>query len=199
MSAGARITDEIEQHARSGNYRGAVRALRVRTPERLRWRVAVSQVAQVAGELRGVSRMRIEEPTREIVLDLDDRVLRRETVLDARRVGVDLDRGEVLPIRTRWDLKRTSYLVGVDHELLGRYTALPGDFAAPIDTAAAVILSRAIAASHKVRADKLLQRVDEGKRAMQAHERYMVERAAYDKDLARRWAALARTLIDGSV
>lgn len=199
MSAGARITDQIDQHNRTGDYRGAVRALRVRAPERLRWRVAVSQVTQVAGALRGVSRMRIEEPTREIVLDLDDRVLRRETVLDARRAGVDLDRGEVLPIRTRWDLKRTAYLVGVDHEQLSRYTALPADFEAPIDTAATVILSRALATSHKVRADKLMARIDDGQRGLQTHERYMAERAEYDRDLARRWAALARTLVEGSV
>ena len=83
MSSGARITDEVNQHTRSGNHRNAVRVLRNRSPERLRWRQAVAQVSEVAGSLRGVSRMRIEEPTREIVLDLNDRILRREAVLDA--------------------------------------------------------------------------------------------------------------------
>lgn len=198
MSAGARITDEVDQHNRRGNHRGAVRVLRDRSPERLRWRQAVAQVSQVAGSLRGVSRMRVEEPTREIVLDLDDRILRREAVLDARRAGVDLDRGEVLPFRTRWDLKRTSFLVGVDHELLGQYMKLPADFGAAVDTAATVILSRALARTHKLRAEKLMHRIGDGERELQTHERYMLERAKYDRDLARRWATLARSLVDGS-
>lgn len=172
--------------------------IRDRDPERLRWRQAVAQVSHVAGSLRGVSRMRVEEPTREIVLDLDDRILRREAVLDARRAGVDLDRGEVLPMRTRWDLKRTSYLVGIDHEDLGHYMKLPADFASPVDTAATIVLSRALARTHKIRAEKLMARVGDGKRELQNHERYMMERAKYDRDLARRWAALARTFAEGS-
>src|SRR5436309_15990298 len=110
MSQGARVTDEIDFYRRRGQLQNTVRVIRARTPERLRWRAGVACVTQIAGSLRGRERMRIEEPVRELVLDLEDRMLRRETVLDARRSGVDLDRGEVLPRLTRWDLRRNAFL-----------------------------------------------------------------------------------------
>ena len=144
--------------------------------------------------------MRIEEPVRELVLDLDDSMLRRETVLDARKHGVDLDRGEVLPFRTRWDLKRAAFLIGVDHETLGRYVKLPADYQQRIDTAGVVLVSRALGNAHKTRSDKLLARL-KGERPeaeFARHERFMLERAKYDRDLARRWTALAKTMVKGA-
>lgn len=198
MAGGARITDEVEQHRRIGDLRGAVRIVRSREPERLRWRSAVATMTKEAGVMRGLERMRVEEPIREVILDLDDRILRRESVLDARRNGVDLDRGEVLPTRTRWELKRTAFLTGVDHELLGRYISLPADFAAPIDTAAVVVIARGLANAYKDRADKLIARLPGDDRALRRHEWMMRQRASYESDLARRWAALSRTLLEGS-
>jgi hypothetical protein len=199
MAQGARVTDEIDFYKRRGQLQSAVRVIRARTPERLRWRAAVAAVTQVAGDLRGRDRMRIEEPVREIVLDLEDRILRRESVLDARRSGVDLDRGEVLPQHTRWDLRRTAFLTGVDNEVLSRHLRLPAEYSRPIDTAAVVIVSRALAQAHKQRAERLLARLATATQVQLArHEQYMLERAERDKDLARRWIALAKVMVEGS-
>jgi hypothetical protein len=169
-----------------------------RPPERLRWRTATSVVTSIAGRLGGLDRMRVEEPVRELVLDLDDRILRREVTLDARRNGVDLDRGEVLPPHNMWDLKRTAYLAGVDLEALARHVRLPADYFSRIDTAGVVLVSRALSNLHGNRAQKLLMRVSgerDGKQPVRRHEQMMLDRAAYDAELARRWAALARTMV----
>src|SRR4249920_171352 len=133
MSQGARVTDEVEFYRRRGQLQNTVRVIRARVPERLRWRAGVAAVTQIAGQLRGRERMRIEEPLREIVLDLEDRILRRESVLDARRAGVDLDRHEVLPTMTRWDLRRNAFLTGVDHMSIAPYVRLPDEYSAQID------------------------------------------------------------------
>lgn len=198
MGVGGRITDEVEGFRRIGDLRSAVRVVRARKPERLRWRSAVATMTKEAGGQQGMSRLRIEEPIREIVLDMEDRILRRETVLDARKVGVDLDRGEVLPQHTRWDLKRTAFLVGVDHEVLGRYTQLPAEFECQIDTGAVVLLSRSLAHSFLNRADKLLARLPADKSKLPKHERFILERAEFEREQARRWAALSKTLAQGS-
>ncbi len=199
MSQAGRVTDEVEFWKRRGELNASVRVIRARTPERLRWRAAVASVTAAAGTMRGFARMRIEEPVREIVLDLDDRILRRESVLDARKAGVDLDRGEVLPRHTRWDLKRTAYLTGVDQEELMRYMKLPNDYSRPVDIAAVVIVSRALASAHKQRGDNLSSRVQADKGdGLLLHEQYMLDRAQYEHDLSRRWIALSKTMIDGS-
>jgi hypothetical protein len=199
MSSGARVTDEVNFWARRGDLRRAVRVVRQREPERLRWRSALATVSQGTAPLRGTDRLLIEEPVRELILDLGDRILRREAVLDARRVGVDLDRGDVLPRMTRFDLKRTAYLTGVDHEVLAHYVRLPNDFVRPIDTAGVVVVARALAGSHKQRAARLTERVgDFDGRVLARHEQIMLERAEYERDLARRWAALSKTLLHGS-
>jgi len=199
MALGARVTDEIEFYRRKGQLQQTVRVIRARVPERLRWRAGVAAVTQIAGSLRGRERMRIEEPIREIVLDLQDRMLRRESVLDARRSGVDLDRGEVLPQLTRWDLRRNAFLTGVDHLALAPYMHLPEEYSAPIDTAAAVLISRALADAHKTRAERLLARLPSERGLLLArHEQYMFERSERDKDMARRWLALAKVMVDNS-
>jgi hypothetical protein len=199
MSQGARVTDEIDFYRRRGQLQNTVRVIRARTPERLRWRAGVAAVTEIAGKLRGRERMRIEEPVREIVLDLDDRILRRESVLDARRAGVDLDRGEVLPTMTRWDLRRNAFLTGVDHMSIAPYVRLPDEYSAQIDCAAVVLISRALADAHKVRADRLVARLPSHPGATLArHEQYMLDRAQRDKDLARRWIALAKVMVEGS-
>jgi len=197
--AGVRVTDEVSFWQRRGDLRRAVRVVRERTPERLRWRAAVSTVTEVAAGLSGSDRVRIEEPVREVVLDLNDRILRREVAIDARRFGVDFDRFEILPVRTRWDLTRTAYLTGVEPELIERYLPLPADFGQPVDMAGIAVISRALAATHKQRADKLVERVGgtEG-RALAKHEQIMLERADHERDRARRWAALSKTLLEGS-
>jgi hypothetical protein len=60
MGAGVRITDEVNFWRRRGDLRRAVRVVRDREPERLRWRSAISSVAETAGELRGIDRLRVE-------------------------------------------------------------------------------------------------------------------------------------------
>jgi hypothetical protein len=199
MSGSARVTDEVSFWRKRGELRQAVRIVRMRTPERLRWRAALATVTEAAGPLRGWQRAQVEEPVRELVLDLDDRILRREAVLDARRYGLDLDRGEVLPSRTRWDLKRTAFLTGVDHEVLAHYIELPADFGRPIDIAGVVVVSRALSGTHKQRSDRLLQRIgNPAQRKLAHHEQIMMDRAGYERDLARRWASLSKTLLAGS-
>jgi hypothetical protein len=196
--SGARVTDEVDFWRMHGDLRRCVRAVRARRPERLRWRAALAGLSRLTIPLQGLERLRIVEPVREVVLDLDDRILRREAVLDARQNGVDLDRGEVLPIRTRWDLKRTAYLTGLDHELVGRHVHLPTDFERPIDLAGVSLVARAFAASHSGRAERLQARVADGAASGAPHEQFLVRRIGYDIDMARRWVALSRTLLDGS-
>jgi hypothetical protein len=79
---------------------------------------------------------------------------------------------------------------------LTRYVVLPGDFDAPIDTAAVVLAGRAFAHSFKQRANKLWLRVpdQDGPTPLMLHHRYMLERASQDAETSRRWAALAKTL-----
>ena len=101
--SGARITDAIEYYGKQGQDRGAVRVVRRRDPDKFRWRRAVAALTAAAGNRRGTDRARLEEPVRELVLDLEDGQLMREIILDARRFRVDLDRGEVLPFRTLGD------------------------------------------------------------------------------------------------
>ena len=198
MSQGARVTDEIEFYRRRGLLQNAVRVIRARAPERLRWRAGLASVTQCAGALRGRERMRIEEPVREVVLDLQDRMLRREVVLDARRSGVDLDRGEILPRLTRWDLRRNAFLTGVDHLAMAPYMSLPDDYSALIDTSAAVLISRALGSAHRTRSERLLARLPTDQENFARHEHYMFQRSERDKDLARRWLALSKVMVEGA-
>lgn len=197
MNLEGRVTDEVDHYRRRGEIRGLVRTIRKRPPERLRWRTAMSVVTQIAGGLSGHKRMRLEEPIRELVLDLRDKILRREATLDARRNGVDLDRGEVLPAHTMWDLKRTAFLTGVELDKLTRYIDLPEDFSRPIDTGAIVIIGRALSNMHWSRSQRLLFRIpkQDEKNHLMRHEQYMLDRANYDAELARRWAALSKSML----
>ena len=151
----ARVTDAVVFETRRGENKRAMRVVRARRPDRLRWRSAVSVVSAGTGKLRGMDRVRIEEPVREMVLDLDDSVLQREVVLDARRYDVDLDRGEVLPFHSMGDLRRFAFLVGADVGTIMRYVDLPEDFGAPVDTAGCVLVARAMANHHRRRAQRL--------------------------------------------
>jgi hypothetical protein len=199
MFEGSRVTDAVSFHQRRGEMRNAVRVVRQRTPERFRWKSAVAGVNKVAGRLRGLDRMRIEEPVRELVIDLPDDTLRREVILDARKVGVDLDRGEVLPHLTLADLRRLSFLAGVDATRIGRYTTLPTDFGQPIDTAACVVIGRALSKHYRNRAHKLWLSVPDpdGPEPLRLHHRYMLQRADQDRAESERWAALAKAILDG--
>ena len=200
MYEGSRITDAAAYHVRQGEVRGAVRLVRKRTPERFRWRKAVAGVSQVAGKLAGIERLRVEEPVRELVLDLDDGDLQREVVLDARKAGVDLDRGEILPHATLADLRRASFLVGVDVRRIRRYTKLPEGFGDPVDTAACIVIGRTLSEYHRLRAHKLWLRVPDpdGPVPLRKHHLMMLQRADRDRTESERWAALAKTLIEGN-
>lgn len=199
FDGGGRITDQVDTCRKKGEFRGIVRVIRNGPPERLRWRTALSSATQIAGGLRGRERSLIEEPIRELVLDLGDKILRRESALDARRFGVDLDRGEILPRHNMWDLKRTAFLTGIDLDLLARFIKLPEDFSRPVDTAAVVLVGRALAELHRKRAQKLFLRVQERpEHTLMRHEHFMLERANYDTELARRWSALSKTMVQGS-
>lgn len=195
-SAGARITDAVGHLRGRGNIKGAVKLVRVRTPERLRWRSAVGSLTAEAGQLQGVNRMRVEEPIRELVLDLSDPFLRREVVLDARLHRVDLDRGEILPRWTVGDLRRLSYLARTDLTHIKRYVPVSDQFDAPIDTSAVVLVGRAYARQHRKRAQDLWLQIPDadGPEPQRLHHRYMAERAERDAELSKRWLALSKAL-----
>ncbi|MCA9617198.1 MAG: hypothetical protein KC586_30765 [Myxococcales bacterium] len=194
---GARITDAVAHYHRKGESKDAVRLVRDREPDKFRWRSAVSTLASMAGRVPGRDRFRIEEPVREVVLDLPDDVLQREVVLDARRFNVDLDRGEILPVHSMGDVRRYAFLVGADVRVVERYVALPEDFMAPVDTAACAIVGRAMANHHRRRAQKIwLELPDpDSPEPRRHHHELMAERATHDADVARRWAAFAKTLL----
>lgn len=197
MFQGARITDVVSYHAQRGEMRGAVRVVRERPAEGFRWRKAVAGVSRVTGALRGMERLRVEEPVRELVLDLEDASLQREVVLDARKVGVDLDRGELLPHHTLRDLRRLSVVHGVELAHIGRYTRLPRDLAAPVDTAACAVVGRALAEHHRKKAHRLWLAVPDpdGPEPLREHHRFMLDRAERDRREAERWAGLAKALL----
>lgn len=199
MVQGSRVTDAAAFHVHRAEVQSAVRVVRARAPERFRWRKAVAGVNRVAGKLRGMDRMRIEEPVREMVLDLNDDDLQREVILDARKVGVDLDRGEVLPFTTLADLRRLSFLAGVDVGRFGRYTKLPVDFADRVDVSACVVIGRTLAEYHRRRAHRLWLRVPDpdGPVRVMKHHRLMLKNAETNRADAARWAAVAKALLAG--
>lgn len=193
---GSRITDAVNFYQRSGELKGAVRAIRTRIPERLRWRSAVYALTQSAGHMRGLDRMRVEEPIREVVLDMEDEGLRTEVVLDARRNGVDFDRGEVLPVRSMGDLRRFSFLTQTDLRIVSRYVKLPQDFHRRVDVAGVVIVGRAMAHHHKRRAHKMwLELPDpDGPDVWHPEHRELSSRADWEMDQAKRWGAFAKAV-----
>jgi hypothetical protein len=195
--AGARITDAIEYYGRRGQDRGAVRVVRRRDPDKFRWRGAVAALTAAAGKRRGTDRARLEEPVRELVLDLEDGLLMREVILDARRFRVDLDRGEVLPFRTLGDLRRTTFLTGTDLDSVRRYITLPEDFHAPIDTAGVVVVGRALAEQHRRRAQRVLLELPTAPvaRAESPLAAQLRERGERDAEAARRWRAVADAIL----
>ena len=197
MAAGARITDAVTHFRTRGNFRSAVKLVRPRDPERLRWRAAIAALTSDAGSMIGNERMYLEEPIREMVLDLDDSFLKREVVLDARLHRVDLDRGEVLPRWTFGDLRRLAFLAQTDLDLLHRYVALPSSFDAPIDTAAVVLAGRSFANVFRQRAERLWLSVPD--RDMPGpqleHHRFVLERADQEAEQSRRWGALSKALV----
>ena len=198
MYDGSRITDAVEYWRRRGELKGAVGIVRGRKPERFRWRRAIGAVSQSAGVLAGRDRMRVEEPIREVVLDLDDDVLRREIVIDARRWNVDLDRGEVLPRRTMADVQRIAFLSGTDLTRVARHVRLPGDREASVDAAAVIVVGRALGEHYKTRAQRLLLQVpdEDGPEPLRMHHRIMVERAAQDRGDSLKWFAFARAVLE---
>jgi hypothetical protein len=198
MAAGARITDAVAHFRNRGNYRSAVKLVRAKEPERLRWRAAVSGLTLDAGRLRGGDRMRVEEPIRELVLNMSDLILQREVVLDARLHRVDLDRGEILPRWTFGDLRRLSFLAQTDLTLLQRYVTLPAGFDASIDTAAVVLAGRSFANVFRTRAQRLWLTVpdQDGPGPVLEHHKLLLARAEQEVEQSRRWGALAKTLAD---
>ncbi len=207
-----RVTDVVRACREGENLSGAVRVVRQREPEWFRWRSAVRSVCWETGKLFGRNRVRTEEPVREMVLDLSDHSLRQEVVVDARRYGMDLDRGEVLPMRTEGDLRRLAYLMGVPFERLQRDLGLRGDFFAPVDTAAAVCVGRVYARAHQRRAHRWSGAAEELKQrstvscvglsssgvSMRDHHvgRYQ-ELARIESQVSTGWGAFARTLLAG--
>jgi hypothetical protein len=62
-----------------------------------------------------------------------------------------------------------------------------------------VVVSRALANTFKQRGDRLSARVVAApSAALPRHEQIMLERAGYERELARKWAALSKTLVEGS-
>lgn len=198
MFSGSRVTDAVDFFKRRGELRGAVKVVRGRPPERLRWRNAVGALTGEAGCLRGLERMRVEEPVREMVIDLPDLDLQRSVVLDARKSGVDLDRGEVLPVRNMADVRRFAFLTRVDLSKVHKYVKLPHDFGAVVDGAGVAVVGRAYAEAHQKRAHRLwLQLPDpDAPEELRKHQRLMKQRADEESRRAQQWAAFTRAMMD---
>jgi hypothetical protein len=194
---GARVTDEVVYWTRRGDERGAARVVRNREPDRFRWRRAVSTLSAATSNLRGMSRLRVEEPVREAVLDVQDGVLRREVVLDARRHNVDFDRGEILPHRTMGDLRQYAFLIGTDLDIAKRYVRMPDDFDAPVDVGGVVVVCRALSQLHRKRAQRLWLEIpdSDGPERLSRHHRLLHTRAERDTGAAHRWAAFGRKVL----
>lgn len=194
MYDGSRVTDAVDYWRRRDELKPAVRVLRGRSPERFRWRKAVANFSEAVGPLRGKERSLLEEPVRELVFDLDDPSLQREIVLDARRVGVDLDRGELLVRRTLADVQSFAKTAGTDLMRVQKHVRLPSDLLAPVDTAAVVVVGRALADYYRTKAQRILLSVPDpdGPEALRLHHRILVERADLDRNESQKWLAFAR-------
>lgn len=192
---GYRVTDAVEYYQQRGEERLAVRVVRKRDPDKFRWKGAVSSLSRAISGLRGSDRHKVEEPVREIVLEVEDRILKRECVLDARRYRVDLDRGEILVPRTMADLRRTAFLTGVDLDLVRPHVALPEDFGAPIDVAGVVLVGRAYAQKYRERAQRLLLALPDDTARFTERHRAVADQADSDTADAERWAAVAKALL----
>lgn len=198
MYDGSRVTDAVDYWKRREELKRAVHIVRARQPERFRWRKAVAAVSESASPLRGLVRARIEEPVRELVLDLGDDVLKREVIIDARRVGVDLDRGEILPRKTMAEIRALARTAGVDLGRVARHLRLPEDGLAPVDVAGVIVVGRALGEHYKVRAQRLLLSVPDadGPEPLRLHHRIMMERADTDRAESRRWFGFARSILE---
>jgi hypothetical protein len=197
MFDGSRVTDAVDYWQRRAELKPAVHIVRTREPERFRWRKAVASIAQGLSPLRGRERMRVEEPVRELVVDLEDAGLRREVVLDARRVGVDLDRGEVLVHRTLGEARRLATIAGTDLSRVKKHVRLPDDDGAPIDTAAVVVVGRALGDYYRTKAQRLLLSIpdSDGPEPQRLHHKIMAERADIDRAESLRWLEFARLVL----
>lgn len=198
MYDGSRVTDAVDYWKRREELKRAVSVVRAREPERFRWRRAVASVSESTGPLRGLTRARIEEPIRELVLDLGDDVLRREVILDARRVGVDLDRGEVLPRKTLAEIRSAARSAGTDLTRVAKHLRLPDDGLAMVDLAGIVVVGRALGDHFRTRAQRLLLSVPDpdGPEQLRLHHRIMLDRADADRAESQRWYAFARTVLE---
>ncbi|MBX7192461.1 MAG: hypothetical protein K1X94_10400 [Sandaracinaceae bacterium] len=197
MYDGSRVTDAVDYWTHRENLKKAVAVVRGRAPERFRWRRAVGGVSLSIGKLRGRDRLLVEEPVRELVLDLDDGLLRREVVIDARRAGVDFDRGEVLRRYTLRDLQGLAAETGTDLSRLGKHVRLPAGAEHAIDTAGAIVIARALADHFRSRAQHLLLQVPDpdGPEPLMLHHKIMLERADRDRAESQRWLGLAKRLL----
>lgn len=198
MYDGSRVTDAVDYWKRREELKRAVSIVRGRVPERFRWRKAVAAVAEGASPLRGITRARVEEPVRELVLDLADDVLQREVIIDARRVGVDFDRGEILPRKSVSEIRALARLAGTDISRVGRHVRLPDDAVAAVDVAAVIVVGRALGDHYRSRAQRLLLSVPDpdGPEKLRLHHRIMIERADADRAESQRWFAFARSILD---
>lgn len=194
MHDGSRITDAVDYWRRREDLKPAVRVVQNRAPERFRWRKAVANLSCAVGPMRGKDRMRLEEPVRELVIDLEDGALRREVVLDARKAGVDLDRGEVLIQRTLAEVKQFADRAGTDLQRVARHVRLPSDLGAGIDTAAVVVVGRALGDYYRTKAQRLLLSVPDpdGPEVLRLHQRIVLERADLDRAESLKWLEFAR-------
>lgn len=199
--SGTRITDAVEFFRQREEHREAVRLVRGRAPDARRWKQAVAKMSGTVATLRGRERVMIDEPLRERVLDLDDRGLRAEVVLDARRARVDWDRGEVLAPKSVGDLRRTAFLTGLDLGMVASHVAVSDDFFAPIDVAGCVVVGRSYAEAFHRRAQRLaleIPLVDDPSELSVREQGIAAQVARDDRDCAR-WRAFAKALLDGSV
>lgn len=192
-----RVTDEVVARSEQGDLPGAVEVVRRRRPDARRWRMAVGVVARRSIEVaHGFERHCAEEALREIVINVGDRALRRETVLDVRLQGLDIDRGDVLP---RWrigELRRLAYLLDLELDAVAAHVPLPDGFSQGIDTPGVVLTGRHLAGLHRHNAERQLRRLPDAVKTarMSSHQAKILSTAQWASERARRWNTLAEHL-----
>ena len=89
------------------------------------------------------------------------------------------------------------FLTGTDMDLIRRFVEVPEDFHAPLDTAGVVIVGRAIAERHRRRAHRVSLELPEGPVSASGTELVtkLRRQADEDADSARRWRAVAETIL----
>jgi hypothetical protein len=196
-----RITDDAAILCRRRDFPRAVNVLQRRAPDRRRWRHAFRQVVSSGDHvLDGARRQWFEAALRELVVNVSDRRLAGELVIDAAAGACRVDLGPVLPIWTARDLWSHADQVDLPMAYVAQVTELPRSIRAPIDTARVIHDCRRTADAHRVCANEIGAAlhpnavIDEARGEADVRALAALQELRAHQDAARRWRDLAHRL-----